>query len=243
MRRTALITGGAKRLGQHMAKHLAANGWNIVIHYNRSVLSAARLKKELDQQYPEGEFAVIKADLNEMDQIDELIHKTINIAGKIDLLINNASVFDPSFIADTTNDFYERQMTVNFKAPFFLTKHYSLLQNKGLIVNLTDTRITRNEPNFAAYTLSKKMLWELTKMSAIELGPNFRVNAIAPGATLPPENETDDYLEALAKKTPMQVPSGVTPILNSLDYIISNQHLTGQILFCDGGENLGKPTH
>lgn len=243
MRRTALITGGAKRLGQFMAKHLAANGWNIVIHYNRSVLSAARLKKELDQLFPDGDFSVIKADLNEMDQIDELIRKTIVQAGKIDLLINNASVFDPSFIADTTNDFYERQMTVNFKAPFFLTKHYSLLQNRGVIINLVDTRITRNEPNYAAYTLSKKMLWELTKMAALELGPDFRVNAIAPGATLPPENETEAYLENIAKKTPMKVPSGVEPILKSLDYIVSNEHLTGQILFCDGGENLGKPTY
>lgn len=240
MRKTALITGGAKRLGREMASHLAAQGWNLVIHYNRSVLAAARLRKKLEAQYQDGEFFVIHADLNEIDAVDDLIHRTIDIAGRIDMLINNASVFDPSFIADTSHELFERQMMINFKAPFFLIKNYALLQNRGIVVNLTDTRITRNESNYAAYTLSKKMLSELTKMAAIELGPDFRINAIAPGATLPPEERDEEYLNMIAAETPMRTPSGVQSILDSLDYIINNKHLTGQTLFCDGGENLGR---
>ena len=102
-----------------------------------------------------------------------------------------------------------------------------------------DTRITTNKSNYAAYTVTKKALWELTKMAALEFAPGIRVNAIAPGATLAPIGKGEEYLNNLAKKIPMQKPGGFDPILKSLDYILANSHLTGQLMFADGGENLG----
>ena len=111
---------------------------------------------------------------------------------------------------------------------------------EGNIINFVDTRITSNKTNFAAYSISKKALWDLTKMAALEFAPNIRVNAIAPGVTLPPEDKDETYLQDLAQAIPMKKPGGLLPVLQSLDYIIQNEHLTGQLLFADGGENLGE---
>jgi NAD(P)-dependent dehydrogenase (short-subunit alcohol dehydrogenase family) len=109
-----------------------------------------------------------------------------------------------------------------------------------VIINFTDTRIVNNKSNYAAYSLSKKALWEMTKMTALELAPHIRVNAIAPGLTLSPEGKGNDYLWKLAANIAMKRPGGLYPILKSLDYILDNDYLTGQLLFCDGGENLGQ---
>ncbi|QIA06340.1 SDR family oxidoreductase [Draconibacterium halophilum] len=132
------------------------------------------------------------------------------------------------------------QLDVNLKAPFFLIRDFANYFKAGNIINFVDTRITSNASNFAAYSISKKALWDLTKMAALEFAPDIRINAIAPGVTLPPEDEDEDYLEKLAQGIPMKKPGGVEPILKSLNYILENDHLTGQLLFADGGENLGK---
>ncbi|MDP4184355.1 MAG: SDR family oxidoreductase [Bacteroidota bacterium] len=240
MKKTALITGSARRLGNAMALHLAGRGWNIAIHYNQSAYAAVKLKSELSEKFPNNSYDIIKANLVDLTEVQRLIPETMEKFGKIDLLINNASVFEPSFLTDTTPDLFQTQMDINFRAPFFLIRDYAHMQNEGLIINLLDTRITRSESNYAAYTLSKKALWELTKMAAFELGPYFRVNAIAPGAILPPDDKDSVYLENMAQRIPMKRPGGVDPVLQSLDYILENDYLTGQILFCDGGEHIGR---
>jgi NAD(P)-dependent dehydrogenase (short-subunit alcohol dehydrogenase family) len=107
-----------------------------------------------------------------------------------------------------------------------------------VIINLLDTRITTYSNSHAAYSLSKVAFAHLTKMSALEFSPKIRVNGIALGATLAPKNEGEDYLNRIAERTPMKVAGGILPVLQSLDYILENQNLTGQILFCDGGEQL-----
>lgn len=238
MNKTALITGAAKRLGKAVAQHLASQGWNIAIHYNTSETEARLFCDELKTKYPEQSFYVFQADLNQPEEVEMLIQQVIRIFLRIDLLINNASVFEPSKLVKTTTEFLERNMNVNFTAPFILTRIFAQTYKTGVIVNFVDTRIVSNKSGFAAYSLSKKALWELTKMAALEFGPAIRVNAIAPGLTLPPEGKDDEYLWKLAEKIPMKQPGGVEPILKSLDYILANNYLTGQLLYCDGGENL-----
>jgi NAD(P)-dependent dehydrogenase (short-subunit alcohol dehydrogenase family) len=130
-------------------------------------------------------------------------------------------------------------MDVNLKAPFLLIRDFATYCKKGNIINFVDTRITSNKSDFSAYSLSKKGLWDLTKMAALEYAPEIRVNAIAPGVTLAPEDESETYLLNLAKSIPMKRPGGLEPILKSVGYILENHHLTGQLLFADGGENLG----
>ena len=239
MTKTALITGAAKRVGKGMALHLAAQGWNIAIHYNTSADDAILLQDELKSSFPSQKFELFCADLNVSSEVENLIPQVIQKMGEIGLLINNASVFDRGDFVSTTTDFLDRQMNVNFRAPFILIRNFAQLVKEGTIINFVDTRIVNNKSNFAAYSLSKKALWELTKMTALELGPNIRVNAIAPGLTLPPEEKGDDYLWKLAENIAMKRPGGLEPILKSLDYILNNDYLTGQLLFCDGGENLG----
>ena len=239
MNKTALITGAARRIGKAMAQHLASQGWNIAIHYNRSELEARQFCDDLVGAYPNQQFEIFKANLNLPNEVELLIPQVIQKMQVIDLLINNASVFEPAPIGDTTTEFLDRQMNVNFKAPFILMHDFAQSFNSGVIVNFVDTRIVTNQSNFAAYSISKKALWELTKMAALEFGPDIRVNAIAPGLTLPPEEKGEDYLLKLAEKIAMKRPGGLEPILKSLDFILNNDYLTGQLLFCDGGENLG----
>lgn len=240
MKRTALITGAAKRLGKEMSIHLARQGWNIAIHFNSSDEQARNLKNELLRNFPDQKFEVFQANLSNSTRVEKLLPDVLNEMGKIDLLINNASVFHSGYLKETGLDLLTSQMAVNFQAPFILSRDFFRLAQKGLIINLVDTRITTNKSNYTAYSISKKAFWELTKMAALEFAPEIRVNAIAPGVTLPPEDKDENYLNKLAQNLPMKATGGVKPILQSLDYIITNSHLTGQLLFADGGENLGQ---
>jgi NAD(P)-dependent dehydrogenase (short-subunit alcohol dehydrogenase family) len=240
LNRTALITGASKRIGKAMSIHLASQGWNIAIHYNSSPEPAKQLQRHLQQKYPENQFGTFQANLMELMEVQQLIAKVLSEFRSVDLLINNASVFEPSPLKETSVELFERLMAINFHAPFLLSRNYANSTKNGLIVNLVDSRITNNQSNYAAYSLSKKALWELTKMAALEFAPGIRVNAIAPGVTLPPADKDENYLLELANKIPMKKPTGLDPILHSLDYIIKNDLLTGQLLFADGGENLGK---
>jgi len=239
MNKTALITGAAKRVGKAMALHLAGQGWNIAIHYNSSDVEARLLVDELISVYPNQRFELFKADLNVPEEVELLISQVVKKLSGLELLINNASVFERSRLGETTTGFLDRQMNVNFKAPFILMRDFAQTLKSGVIVNFVDTRIVTNQSNFAAYSISKKALWETTKMAALEFGPEIRVNAIAPGLTLPPEEKSEEYLWKLSEKIAMKRPGGLDPILKSLDYILNNDYLTGQLLFCDGGENLG----
>ena len=239
MTKTAFITGAAKRVGKAISLHLAAQGWNIALHYNSSESEAVLFQNELKSLFPNQQFELFRANLNNTNEVESLIAQVVQAMQNIDLLINNASVFEKGNFANTNTDFLDRQMNVNFKAPFILIRDFARLIKKGLIINFVDTRIVNNKSNFAAYSLSKKALWELTKMAALELGPHIRVNAIAPGLTLAPEEKGDDYLMKMAENIAMKRPGGLDPIMKSLDYILNNDYLTGQLLFCDGGENLG----
>ena len=239
MIKTALITGAAKRIGKAISFHLASQGWNIAIHYNSSETDARQFRDELSGQFPDQHFEIFGANLSEIEEVESLLALVREKMPGLDLLINNASVFEPALLEKTSTEFFDHQMNVNFRAPFILSRNFARMFASGVIVNFVDTRIVTNQPKFAAYTLSKKVLWEMTKMAALEFGPDIRVNAIAPGLTLPPEEKDENYLRNLAEKIAMKRPGGLDPILKSVDYILNNDYLTGQLLFCDGGENLG----
>jgi len=242
MEKTALITGASKRVGKAIAVHLAEKGWNIAVHFNTSEKPAEVLVNELIAKYSQQKFQAFKANLSSLDEVIKLIPKVLKEFGEIHLLINNASVFDSGYLKSTSSELYDEQMNVNLKAPFFLIRDFANLCKKGNIINFVDTRVTSNKSNFTAYSLSKKGLWNLTQMAALELAPDIRVNAIAPGVTLAPEDKDDNYLQNLAQNIPMRKPGGLDPIIKSMDFILENNHLTGQLIFADGGENLGRNT-
>lgn len=239
MNKTALITGASKRIGKSMAEHLSEKGWNVAVHFNHSEKAARELVKQLSGKYPNQKFAMYKANLENLSEVLKLIPQVHSEMGVIDLLINNASVFKKGYIKETSPELFEKHLDINLKAPYFLMRDFANHFKKGNIINFTDTRITSIKSNYSAYSISKKGLWNLTKMAALEFAPDIRVNAIAPGVTLPPEDKDENYLLKLAEDIPMKKPGGLGPILKSIDYILENDYLTGQLLFNDGGENLG----
>ena len=239
MGRTALITGASKRLGRAMAEHLAGLGWNIIIHFNSSEEDALELEDILRSGYPLQKFYHIQADLSVTDEVEKLIPKIASEFGKIDLLINNASVFMPSLISETSSKMLDKYFNIHLKTPFLLIRDFNNHFKNGTVVNIVDTRITSNDSGYAAYSLSKQSLWNLTRMAAFEFSPGIRVNAIAPGLILPPEGKDSDYLEEMAQRIPMKKPGSIETILKCLGFILDNEYLTGQLIFADGGENLG----
>lgn len=240
MGNTALITGSSKRIGKAIAEHLAEQGWNIIIHYNTSDKEADQLRALLQKRHSGQMFDVVEADFSKTKQAEALIPKVVGKHGPFQLLINNASVFDKGYLKETSDELFDSQMFINFRAPFILIRDFVNECKEGMIINMVDTKMTANKSDYGAYTLSKKALWELTKMAAFEFAPQIRVNAIAPGMTLAPEGHDEEYLVRLAKRIPMRKPGGVGPVIRSVDYILNNPDLTGQILFADGGEHLGK---
>ncbi len=240
MDKTALITGAPKRVGRATAEHLAARGWNIIIHYNSSEKPAEELVNALRAKFPDQKFSRFRCNFSQTDEVEQLIPTVVSEFGTFGLLVNNASVFNPGWLKETDEKLFDKQIDINLKTPFLLMRDFAIHCKKGNIINFVDTRITTNKSNYAAYSLSKKGLWELTKMAALEFAPEIRVNAIAPGVTLPPEDQDEAYLNKLAENIPMKKPGGLEPILKSIDFILENEHLTGQLLFADGGENLGQ---
>jgi len=237
-RNLALVTGAAQRIGKAMTEHLAANGWDIAIHCNQSEQNALKLANQLSTQFAGQKFMVFRADLLDIAETESLIPCVIEKMGRPILLVNNASLFQPASIQLTTSDFFDRQFLVNFKAPFLLMRDFANHCGRGMIVNMADTRISNNKSDYAAYSLAKKALWELTEMAAVEFGPDIRVNAIAPGLVLPPEGKDEEYLAGLARNIPLKRPGSMEPLLETLDFILKNDYLTGQLLFCDGGQHL-----
>jgi len=238
MANVALITGSAVRLGREIAQHLAIKGWDLALHYNSSSKEISDFETDLKKYFPGQRFYTFQADLGATDQTQGLLKFVLDRFGHLDLLINNASVFERSSLKTTSTELMILQMMINYMAPFILMHEYANNSNKGLIINIVDTGISQNNSDYLSYSLSKKSLWELTKMAALELAPHFRVNAIAPGAILPPAGKDKSYLQKIALNTPMKIPTGVNPVLKSIDYIIDNEDLTGQLIYCDGGGHL-----
>ena len=231
----ALVTGASARLGYSMAEHLAKRGYDIALHYGRSQDKAQKAAEDIKNLGVE--CVPIQADLSKPEQVATLMSKALKQFPHISLLINSASVFEAACVADTSDELLRRQMAVNFEAPFILTRHFTNSVKGGVIVNMLDERISRNDPSHAAYTLSKKALKDLTMISARELAPSIRVCAIAPGYILPPSSGAVDEDKVL-KQIPLARKGGTKDILLALDYILEADYVTGQVLYVDGGRHV-----
>lgn len=231
-RPVALITGGARRIGKAFVMHLADKGYDIAFSYQRSLKEAKVLEKYIQSKGLN--CYLLKCDFSNLTEVSGLLSKL----KKINLLINNASIYEPATFKKTKNDSLVRHININLLAPFILAREFARLFGKGHIINLLDARISHNQSDYAAYTLSKKALFELTKMAAHEFAPEIRVNAIAPGLILPPPGEKDYYLLRKVKDIPLRMRGDLDHLLKGLDYLCDNDFVTGQCLFIDGGEHL-----
>ncbi len=238
-----LITGGAKRIGSHIAQDLAARGYPVIIHCNRSTTQAEVLAQRIRDKG--GKAAVVSADLSDDKQVASLIEQAAQPFGPIELLVNNASVFEDDRIGSLTHDLWDRHFAVHVKAPVFLAQAMAeaLPEDKqGLIINITDQRVQKLNPQFISYTLSKTALWTATRTLAQALAPAIRVNAIAPGPTLPSERQQPGDFEkqvdaVLLKKAPL-----LDEFAATIDYLWRTRSVTGQMIALDGGQHLAWET-
>jgi NAD(P)-dependent dehydrogenase (short-subunit alcohol dehydrogenase family) len=234
----ALVTGSGKRLGREMAIYLAGRGFHVALHYNHSKAEVKQLLAYLEDTHPDQKFITVQKDLEDWTTSSELLSLLPNEFGPINLLINNASVFEHAQIMETECDLLQRQFSVNFFTPFVLTRSFATKVKAGHVVNIVDTKIATNETTHAAYLLSKKALGELTRMAALELAPAFRINAIAPGPVLPATGSNDSHFQKVVEQTPLRERVLVESILSALGFLMDNPNVTGQIIYVDSGSHL-----
>ena len=231
-----LVTGGAKRIGKAICLSLASMGYAIALHYHKSNMQAKRVAKTIQQKG--GTCKLFPCDLSDEQQTIELIPNVLKKFSKLNILINNASIFEPATIKSSNLISLDQHFTINFKAPYILTAQFAGKCRRGHILNILDTHIVDNKTSHANYLLSKKTLGELTKLSALELAPNIRVNGISPGLIFPPLQTKPGYLEKLVKRIPLKKKGSTNQIVQSIEFLLNNPYLTGQIIFNDGGEHL-----
>ena len=234
-----LITGAATRVGKAIALHFAERGWNIGLHYFRSSSKAKKLKKIIEENNVK--VALIKADLKNSKQTEKIVPLARKKLGTIDCLVNNAALFEKDDIANFSIKSWNDHLNINLLAPAILTKQFAKQASKksiSNIVNIIDQRIFKLTPFFMSYTISKSGLQTLTKTKAMRLGPNIKVNAIAPGPTIKSKRQTDRHFRNQVRSTLLKKSVGLEDICNSVEFLINNSSVTGQIIAVDSGQNL-----
>ncbi len=234
---TALITGGAKKIGGKIALQLAKMGYDLVIHYNNSAIEALELQTQIQKLGVS--CTLMKADLLNQTEVDDLIANLKKIKSW-NLLINNASIFHQSSFLQSDIEELEKHFTLHLKIPAILSKilaeNCQENQLSGNIINMVDKNIARYETKYFHYILSKKSLAEFTKMLSLQLAPQIRVNGIAPGF-LDGQQDSDKVTKLLAK-IPLQKKASEADIVSGVKYLLENDFITGHILFIDGGASL-----
>jgi NAD(P)-dependent dehydrogenase (short-subunit alcohol dehydrogenase family) len=235
--KVVLVTGGAVRLGRSIGLRLAAEGAHIMVHYRRSETEAGELRQALQQEF--GVRAeTIQADLSSEEACRTLMRETAERMGRVDVLVNNASAFNKDRLRSVTEAKLMDEFWPNLFAPLFLMKAFAERADPGKVVNLLDRRITADDVTCVPYLLSKKGLAELTRLAALELAPDIAVNAVAPGAILPPPGEGMEYLAERAGPIPLDRQCTPEEIADAVFFLLGNDAMTGQVVFIDGGQHL-----
>ena len=234
-----LVTGAARRVGAAVASHLHARGATMAIHYRNSVLEADALADHFNAARSSSAF-LVRADLDEMAELSGLIDQVIAKAGRLDALVNNASTFFPTPIGQIDEKAWHRLVGSNFMAPLFLSQAAAphLRAAKGSIVNITDVHAERPLKGFPLYCAAKGALLTLTRALAVELGPEVRVNAVAPGPILWPEDQLEDLAgrRATIEHTLLKREGSPDDIAGAVGFLVADAgYITGQVINIDGG--------
>lgn len=234
----ALITGGGRRIGRAIALTLARAGYAVLLHANRSRAQAETLAAEISADG--GSAAVVLADLADHDAVRGLV-PAASAFGPLTLLVNSAAEFEPDEIADLERARYERTIAVNLSAPLFLTQAFAAQAPLGAdasVVNIVDQRVLKPTPRFLSYTLSKSALHSATTTLAQALAPNLRVNAVAPGPTLPSPRQSDRDFATQAAALPLQRGPSPDDVAAAVLYLARAASVTGVTIAVDGGQHL-----
>ena len=219
----ALVTGGAVRIGRAITKALQSAGAEVVVHYRNSKTEAEALSP-----------FTAHADLQSVDDCSRLIEES----GQLDILINNASVFIKKPLTDSTPERVRYEFNVNLFAPMELTRAFAAQAKEGAVINLLDRRIRCNDISCVPYSITKKGLEALTRLSALEYAPDIRVNAVAPGPVLPPPESSAESARELAGNIPLQDIPALHEIAEAVLFLLRAESITGQVVYVDGGQHL-----
>lgn len=239
--KVALITGAAKRVGACIAKQLHAEGIRVIVHYRGSASSAEQLVGTLNGMR-ENSASLLCADLNDLSSIATIAQEACAIWGHVDILVNNASSFFPTPFGEVNLETWNDLFNSNVRAPFFLSQALlpSLKLNQGCIVNMVDVHADRPMKDHAVYCMAKAALVSMTKALAKDLAPEVRVNGIAPGMVLwPDETPLDPQAEKyLLNRIPLKRFGSPQNIAEAVSFIVKQNYMTGHILNIDGGRTL-----
>lgn len=241
--KVALVTGSARRIGAETVRMLHQAGADVVVHYRSSADDAEKLADELNKRRADSCF-LQQADLLEINHLPTMIESIIKQTGRLDILVNNASTFYPTAIGKITEADWDNLMGSNLKAPLFLSQAAApqLIKNKGCIVNMVDVHGFRPMKGYPVYSAAKAGLLMLTQSLARELGPDVRVNGVAPGAILWPEaeeNQNNTEQQALLDKTSLKREGTPEDIAKTVLFLVRDaDYITGQVIPVDGGRML-----
>jgi pteridine reductase len=237
--RVAIVTGAAVRLGRAQALALAEQGARLVVHYNTSAGPALEVVRQIQSM---GSDAIaVQADLSQPMQAPAIVEQAMARFGQVDILVNSASIFEPGYWDDTTEENWDRHFDINLKSPFFLTQAFAKQigpKSRAHVVNIADWRAVSLGTDHVAYTLTKAALVAMTKSLAQALAPQIQVNAIAPGLILPPPGHGPEYLDRRAPQIPLQRTGSADEIANALLFLLRSDFVTGELLYVTGGEHL-----
>ncbi len=239
MSKTALITGAAKRLGAEITCTLHEAGFDVLIHYQQSEDQACELSERLNSLRPNSA-VLIRADLLDRDDCQTLVE---SVPKNLAVLVNNASVFYPTPLATATMTDWDELLGVNLKAPFFLTRTLApiIASQQGSVINITDIHASRGLLGYPVYSIAKAGLEAMTRVLAKEFAPDLRVNAVAPGAILWPEEagEWDDTKKTVLSRIAMKRCGQPSDIAKAVLFLVDQgPYITGQIVTVDGGRTL-----
>lgn len=241
--KVVLITGGAKRVGASITRELHRQGANLMLHYHTSETEAIALQAELNSVRPDS-VAITQCNLLETGCLPALVSATLQTFGKLDALVNNASSYYPTELGTIKLEQWEDLMGSNLKAPLFLSQAAAdaLQASEGCIVNITDMHIERPKKNYIVYSAAKAGLVSLTKSLAQELAPKVRVNAVAPGPVLWPDNNQEfdeQYRQQVINQTLLKRTGEPSDIAKAVKFLIYDApFITGHVLTVDGGRHL-----
>jgi NAD(P)-dependent dehydrogenase (short-subunit alcohol dehydrogenase family) len=238
-RRAALVTGAGKRIGRAIALGLAADGWDLALHFHRSQAEAEALATQISAL---GVKAVaVRCDLGNADEIAGLIATSERALGTVTCLVNNAALFEYDDLASLDAGKWQRHMDVNLRAPLLLAKAFAARIPDGVtgcIVNLLDQKVFNLNPAFLSYTITKIGLEGATRMLAMALAPKVRVCGVAPGITLVSGEQTADGFARAHRMVPLGRSSNVEDIADTVRFVVNATALTGTTIVVDGGQHL-----
>ena len=234
--KTAVVTGAGRRIGRAVALHLGKAGFCVAVHCHRSVQEGAALVKEIEAAG--GEAFVIQGDLRNEGKCMEMVGEVLKKMPRVDVLVNSASTFTEDDVLSFSFEDLIEHMKVNAFAPLVLSRALARDGRVDCIVNFLDSRVVDYDAPHASYHLSKRAFDAITRMLAVELAPQVRVNAVAPGLILPPEGKGDDYVELRRKENLLQRQGTLEEVCMAVDFLVSNRFVTGQTVFVDGGRHV-----